>query len=172
MDSFYKALPRLVPQDEDTSCWAAVFESWVAAIVPQRKSRPTQKDLIANWADLTYDDGSIKPESLTDSLAPSYGMETDWVSPSTITPNYIATKLSTFGHLVLGYNRGKRGGHVVVCYGVGRPTGSQQLVSVMDPSNGDGGFKNRGFGEFKGISSQGNKVFVGWPKQGLNPDYF
>lgn len=172
MDAFYKAPPKLVFQDEDTSCWAAVFESWVAAIVPQRKARPTQQELIANWPDLAYDDGSIKPERLEEDLAPAFGMEVAWVAPSTITAEYLATKLSTYGHLVLGYNRGKRGGHVVVSYGVGRPTGSQQMVAVMDPSNGDGGFKNRGLGEFKGISSQGNKVFVGWPKQGLNPAYF
>ena len=172
MDSCYRDLPKLVVQTYPTSCWAAVFESWVAGIKPQRKSRPTQQELIDNWDDLTFADGSIIPARLVDDLAPSYGMATEWVSESSFTADYLAGKLRSFGQLVIGYNRGTQGGHVVVCYGVGRPTGGAQLVSVMDPSNGDGGYKNREFGKFAGISSQSSKIFIGWPKAGLNPDYF
>ena len=172
MDSYYRALPKLVVQTYPTSCWAAVFESWVDGIKPQRKSRPTQDELINNWTDLTFPDGSIIPQRLVDDLAPSFGMATEWISKSSFTPDYLAGKLSSFGQLVIGYNRGTQGGHVVVCYGVGRPTGSQQMVSVMDPSNGDGGYRNREFSKFLGIVSQSNQIFIGWPKPGLNPAYF
>jgi len=172
MDSHYKALPKLVYQTYSTSCWAAVFESWVDGIKPQRKSRPKQAELINNWDDLTFPDGSIVPSRLVDDLAPAYGMATEWISESSFTATYLAGKLSSFGQLVIGYNRGTQGGHVVVCYGVGRPKGSQQLVSVMDPSTTDGGYQNREFSKFKGITSQSSKIFIGWPKPGLNPAYF
>lgn len=171
MDSYYKALPKLVFQTFDTSCWAAVLESWIGAL-PGRKWRPSQAELIDMYPDKTYADGSVIPSELEGEIASISGMACEWITTSSFTAEFLARKLSTYGYLVIGFNRGSRGGHVVVCYGVGRPTGYQQLVSVMDPSNGDGGFRNREFGNFAGISSQGNKIFIGWPKPGLDPKYF
>ena len=152
MDSCYKALPKLVSQTYDTSCWAAVLESWIG-ILPGRTWRPKESDLIDMYPDKTYPDGSVIPSELSGDI------------------EYLAGKLSSKGHLVIGYNRGRRGGHVVVCYGVGRPTGGEQLVSVMDPSGGEG-YKNRSLSAFNPLASQGNKIFIGWPKAGLDPKYF
>ena len=170
MDSCYKALPKLVSQTYDTSCWAAVLESWIG-ILPGRTWRPKESDLIDMYPDKTYADGSVIPSELSGDIANISGMDNEWIAQSSFTPEYLAGKLSSKGHLVIGYNRGRRGGHVVVCYGVGRPTGGEQLVSVMDPSGGEG-YKNRSLSAFNPLASQGNKIFIGWPKAGLDPKYF
>ena len=171
MDSYYKALPKLVFQTFSTSCWAAVIESWLG-ILPGRKVRTTQAELLDMYPDKTYADGSVIPSELEGEIAKSFGMACEWIAPSSLTAEFVAKKLSTYGHLVIGYSRGSRGGHVVVCYGVGRPTGSQQLVSVMDPSNGDGGYRNREFSKFVGMPSQGSKLFIGWPDPNIDLKYF
>ncbi|MEP7074689.1 MAG: papain-like cysteine protease family protein [Acidobacteriota bacterium] len=169
MDSCYKALPKQIFQTFNTSCWAAVLESWIG-ILPGRKWHPTEAELIDMYPDKTYPDGSVIPAELEGEIAKISGMKSEWTSKSDLTATYLADKLSSQGHLVLGFSRGSLGGHVVVCYGVGRPTGKEQLVAVMDPSGGEG-YKNRSFSVFKPIPSYG-KVFVGWPDPGIDMKYF
>lgn len=169
MDSHYKALPKLVYQIDSTSCWAAVMESWVASI-PGRKFKPTQDEMLASYPDKTFPDGSVIPAELEGEISSSYGMANEWIDRSSLTATYLAGKLASMGHLVIGYHRRGLGGHVVVCYGVGRPTGKDQMVSVMDPDT-SAGYQNRPFSTFRPMTNN-QKIFVGWPKQGLNPDYF
>lgn len=126
------------------------------------------------YPDLTFPDGSIKPKEFVAQLAPISGMSCSWISESTFTAEYLAGKLKDEGHLVIGYydsSRGVSGGHVVVCYGIGRPTGAGQMVSVMDPSK-SAGYRNRDLTYFKPLKSEDNKILIGSPKKGLDPKYF
>lgn len=173
MDAYYKALPKQVIQETNKSCWAAVLESWLG-ILPNRSWRPKQTELMEMYPDLTFPDGSIIPSEFVAQVAPQAGMSCSWIDPSTFTATYLAEKLKNEGHLVIGYNdtsRSVRGGHVVVCYGIGRPDGKNQRVAVMDPSK-DAGFKNRALEYFKPLSSQSNKILIGVPKSGLDSKYF
>lgn len=172
-DAHYKGLPRLVVQETNTSCWAAVLESWLA-IIPGRNWRPKQSELMEMYPDLTFDDGSIKPKELVAQIAPQAGMSATWISASSFTAEFLAGKLQTDGHLVIGYketSRSRQGGHVVVCYGVGRPDGKNQQISVMDPSK-DAGYRNRDFSYFQTLPSENNKILIGSPKHGLTPGQF
>jgi Papain-like cysteine protease AvrRpt2 len=173
MESFYKSLPRVVIQDNNKSCWAAVLESWLA-ILPNRTFRPSQQELLESYPDFTFPDGSIIPDEFADRLAPQVGMECEWISQSQFKPSYLAGKLASKGHLVIGYrdtSRAVQGGHVVVCYGVGRPKGTTQMVSVMDPSRGEG-HCNRTFDYFNPMPSHNNQILIGSPKLNLPPGYF
>lgn len=173
MDAYYKSLPKQVIQETNKSCWAAVLESWLG-ILPNRKWRPKQTELMEMYPDLTFPDGSIIPSEFVAQVAPQAGMSCSWIDSSTLTASYLADKLHAEGHLVIGYNdtsRSVRGGHVVVCYGVGRPNGKDQLVAVMDPSK-DAGYKNRAISYFKPLQSENNKVLIGSPKSGLDSRYF
>ena len=173
MESHYRALPKQVIQETNKSCWAAVLESWLG-ILPNRNWRPKQTELMEMYPDLTFPDGSIIPKELVAQVAPQAGMSCSWIDSSTLTASYLAGKLQSDGHLVIGYldaSRSVRGGHVVVCYGVGRPNGKDQLVSVMDPSK-DAGFRNRSFDYFKPLPSENNKILIGSPKKGLDSKYF
>jgi len=114
MDSCYKALPKRVIQTYDTSCWAAVLESWIG-ILPGRSWRPTESELIDMYPDKTYADGSVIPSELSGDIAKISGMDTEWISQSSLTAEYLAKNLYSKGHLVIGYSRGRKGGHVVVC---------------------------------------------------------
>ena len=171
MDAYYKQLPKLVVQETNKSCWAAVLESWLG-ILPNRNWRPKQNELMEQYPDLTFPDGSIKPKEFVAQLAPIAGMNCEWVS--SVSAEYLAGKLQSNGHLVIGYNdtsRGVSGGHVVLCYGVGRPTGNAQLVSVMDPSRSEG-YRNRALEYFHPLASEDNKILIGMPKLGLQGKYF
>lgn len=173
MEAYYKSLPSKVIQETNKSCWAAVLESWLG-ILPNRNWRPKQAELMEMYPDLTFPDGSIKPKELVAQVAPQAGMACSWIDASSLTASYLAGKLKSEGHLVIGYHdtsRGVQGGHVVVCYGVGRPDGSNQTVSVMDPSK-DAGFRNRALSYFKPLPGENNKILIGSPKQGLNSKYF
>lgn len=172
-ESHYKTLPKLVVQETNTSCWAAVLESWLG-ILPGRSWRPKQSELMDMYPDLTFADGSIKPKEFVDQIAPQTGMSAIWVSASDFTFEFLAGKLKDDGHLIIGYkesSRSRQGGHVVVCYGVGRPDGKNQRVSVMDPSKGIG-FRNRELSFFGTLPSENSKILIGSPKAGLNNQYF
>ncbi len=171
MDAYYRKLPALVVQETNKSCWAAVLESWLG-VLPGRNWRPKQSELMEQYPDLTFPDGSIKPKEFVAQLTPIAGMSCEWIS--SLTAEYLAGKLKSNGHLVIGYHdtsRGVSGGHVVVCYGVGRPTGGGQMVSVMDPSKGEG-YRNRTLDYFHPLTSESSKILVGSPKQGLDSKYF
>lgn len=173
MESCYKILPKLVVQETNKSCWAAVLESWLG-ILPGRNWRPKQSELMDMYPDLTFPDGSIIPSQFVAQVAPQAGMACSWIDSSGLTASYLAGKLQTEGHLVIGYldtSRSVRGGHIVVCYGVGRPNGKDQKIAVMDPSK-DAGFKNRDLNYFKSLPSENNKILIGSPKQGLDSKYF
>ncbi|HQU82093.1 MAG TPA: papain-like cysteine protease family protein [Pyrinomonadaceae bacterium] len=173
MESCYKSLPKNVVQETNKSCWAAVLESWLG-ILPGRSWRPKQSELMDMYPDLTFSDGSIKPKEFVAQIAPQTGMSCSWIDASTLTASYLADKLQTEGHLIIGYldsSRSVRGGHVVVCYGVGRPDGKNQKVAVMDPSK-DAGFKNRDLSYFKPLPSENSKILIGSPKKGLDSKYF
>lgn len=172
-ESYYKALPKLVVQETNTSCWAAVLESWLG-ILPGRNWRPKQSELMDMYPDLTFGDGSIKPKEFVAQIAPQAGISATWISSTSFTAEYLAGKLKDDGHLIIGYkdnSRSVQGGHVVVCYGIGRPQGTGQLVSVMDPSKG-AGYRNREFSYFNALPSENNKILIGSPKHGLNNSYF
>ena len=126
------------------------------------------------YPDLTFADGSIKPKEFVAQIAPQAGMTAIWISSSDLTAEFLAGKLKDEGHLIIGYkdtSRSVQGGHVVVCYGIGRPDGQNQRVSVMDPSKG-AGYRNREFDYFHTLPSENNKIMIGSPKKGLNNSYF
>ena len=163
----YRKLPKYVRQTTTWSCWAAAMESWLDAQPYGRKA--TQAELIEEYA--THPNGGLDPigsgataDRSFERLADDFSMDYKVMAGSDLTLDFIDERLLK-GHVILVYNLSPGVAHANVVYGVGRPTGKDRLISVMDPSEitGDkqtGLYRNRSIDFYK----KRKVVIVAWPK--------
>ncbi len=150
---YYRRLPPVVRQHRAWSCWAAALDSWTS--VTRGRTRQNQDDLISAYA--TGDDGSLDPTTGFPPIASDLGLDYRVVRGSSLTSSYVEEHLRNYGHLVIAYNRPDGSSHAVVIYGVGRPTGQDLMISMMDPNGGH--YRNRTVAWFNAIDF----ILVAWP---------
>jgi hypothetical protein len=107
-------------------CWAAALEWWLK-ITPNR-TKLSKGDLISMYAK-KYPDGSLDPVTEFPLVKDENGMDSENISGSVFTSEYIDKKLA-LGHLYVGYERpGSSFGHCIVVWGI-----SGSTVNFMDPA--------------------------------------
>ncbi len=157
----YRKLPKYVKQSTNWSCWAASTESWLALLPFGRK--PSQQELIDVYA--THADGGLEPTGegrSFETLAGDFGIAHTVMKGKTLSMAFIEEKLK-ISHVLLVYNLSSGASHANVVYGTGYPTGSQKMLSVMDPSETvpdkvTGLYRNRPLSFY----TQRDFVVVGW----------
>jgi hypothetical protein len=166
----YRELPRYVKQSTLWSCWAAALESWLE-VTPYTKSQHyTQDDLLSVYR--TYESGMLdyeppadNPDRCFKAVARDFSMYEQLLDPGSLLTIDMIEEGLNHGHVLLVYNVTPTVSHANVVYGVGYPTGREQLISVMDPGVEElekqtGYYRNRPLSFYQGKSV----VLIAYPK--------
>ena len=159
MATKYGKLPPLVEQikpdgiNDFNDCWAAALSSWMQVNRVWHYTSGQLVDKYQQYLDLHL----VLKDELFAKVADDINVKMAFEkikNGSDLTSDYLAERL-TIGHVYLGYEVTVMLGHVVVVYGVGHPTGKEEMISVMDPWYPI--YRNIPLREFKS-----KRIVVGW----------
>jgi hypothetical protein len=152
--------PHIVIQRSNESCWAAALESWIETVGDLARKQ-TQEQLLSGLAGRQ---GEWLRVNDTRYVAASFGMDTEFFSPSDFNADRLQMLIKTKSTLFIGFELGKyqQWWHNVLLYGITSNPRDEPRYEVMDPAVGYRVFRRPDFFP----AGPDEPVLVGWKTSG------